>query len=232
VRSCVALALAATAAFALPPVDQVELLRYIGRWYQVYSDIETSLFESRYCVVADYGVFANGTVSVRNRDRVGSVTGAQNGIRGYATLNNRTSLSTASGALSVFLQLPAPAPQGIAAPYDIVFLGPPGDKDGLYEWAVVSDPFSISLFVLTRDVDVFFKRYNATVFDLLKDNGFDHFLNQPIQTYDNGCPPDPLTDLVSFARASERAHLRTRARPHTLTPFLPSQWTCDVHDRT
>lgn len=35
-----------------------------------------------YCVVTDYGVFANGTVSVRNRQRDGGVTGAYNGILG------------------------------------------------------------------------------------------------------------------------------------------------------
>jgi hypothetical protein len=136
---------------------------------QVYQDVSTDVFESQYCVVADYGVFANGTISVRNRQRDGSVNGAYNGILGWAALNNRTGLTTADGSLSVFLQLPAPAPQGIPAPYDIILLGPSTHGEfGAYEYAVVSDPFEISLFVLARDVDDFYKNYNATVFAELK----------------------------------------------------------------
>ncbi len=117
-------------------VPSPRLLRYIGRWYQVYADLATTAFESNYCVVADYGVFANGTVSVRNRDRLGSVTGAQNGILGWASINNRTGLTTSDGSLSVYLQVPPPAPQGFAAPYDVVLLGPMSYGPlGLYEYA-------------------------------------------------------------------------------------------------
>ena len=111
-RLSLTLAALASSALGHAVVPEVELLRYVGRWFQVYADLETSLFESRFCVVADYGVFANGTVSVRNRQRDGSVTGAYNGILGWAALNNRTGLATADGSLSVHLQLPAPAPQG------------------------------------------------------------------------------------------------------------------------
>ena len=107
---------------------------YTGRWFQVYADLETSLFESRFCVVTDYGLFANGTISVRNRQRDGSVNGAYSGILGWAGLNNRTGLGTADGSLSVYLQIPPPGPQGIAAPYDIILLGPKTyGPYGLYE---------------------------------------------------------------------------------------------------
>lgn len=201
----IAFAALLTAASTAPVVPEVNLLRYIGRWYQTYADLETSLFEGNYCVVTDYGVFANGTVSVRNRQRDGSVTGAYNGILGWASLNNRTGLSTADGSLSVYLQLPAPAPQGIAAPYDIILLGPPTFGEfGLYEWAVVSDPFELSLFVLARDVKTFFTRYNATVFSELERIGFNRLLNHPRQTVQDGCAPYSETDL----------------------------WTCDLHDHT
>jgi len=178
---------------------------YIGRWYQVYADLETSLFESKYCVVADYGVFANGTVSVRNRQRDGSVTGAYNGILGWAALNNRTGLTTADGSLSVHLQLPAPAPQNVAAPYDIILLGPATHGPfGLYEYAVVSDPFEISLFVLVRDVADYYARFNATVMETLRADGFINAVNEPRQTVQAGCSDYSETDL----------------------------WTCDLHDHT
>jgi lipocalin len=146
--------------------------------------------------VADYGVFANGTISVRNRQRDGSINGAYNGILGWAGLNNRTGLSTADGSLSVYLQLPAPAPQGIAAPYDIIMLGPETYGEfGLYEYAVVSDPFEISLFVLARDVTTFFKRYNQTVFEELQKIGFTRIFNKAKLTVQDGCAPYSETDL-------------------------------------
>ena len=161
---------------------------YVGRWYQVYADLETSLFESRFCVVADYGVFANGTISVRNRQRDGSVNGAYNGILGWAGLNNRTGLGTADGSLSVYLQIPPPGPQGIAAPYDIILLGPATHGPfGLYEYAVVSDPLEISLFVLVRDVDDYYARFNKTVMETLRADGFINPINEPRQTVQTGC---------------------------------------------
>jgi hypothetical protein len=171
----------------------------------VYADLATTAFESNYCVVADYGVFANGTVSVRNRDRLGSVTGAQNGILGWASINNRTGITTSDGSLSVYLQVPPPAPQGFAAPYDVVLLGPMTHGPlGLYEYAVVTDPFELTLFVLARDVNTFFEKYNRTVFETLEADGFINVVNKPRLTNQAGCAEYSETDL----------------------------WTCDVHDVT
>jgi len=148
------------------------------------------------CVVTDYGLFANGTVSVRNRQRDGSVTGAYNGILGWAGLNNRTGLATSDGSLSVYLQIPPPGPQGIAAPYDIILLGPPTyGPFGLYQYAVVSDPLEVSLFVLTRDVDTFFAQYNATVMETLRKDGFINPINEPRMTIQQGCAEFSDRDL-------------------------------------
>ena len=187
---------AAPAVLARPVVSEVDLLRYAGRWYQVYQDASDDVFESDFCVVADYGLFANGTISVRNRQRDKSVTGAYDGILGWAALNNRTGTHTADGSLSVYLQLPAPAPQGIPAPYDIIMLGPMSyGPYGAYEYAVVSDPFEISLFVLARDVKTYFQLYNATVFAQLEAWGFTHFINKPQMTVQDGCAEFSETDL-------------------------------------
>lgn len=176
---------------APPPVDSVDLLRYAGRWYQTYGDLYENTFESRYCVTADYGLFANGTISVRNRERKGSVTGPAQGILGWAGINNRTGLDTVSGSLTVNLQGP-PFP----APYDIVLLGPPTHGVfGAYEWAVVSDPFEISLFVLARNYTEFFMYYNTTVIDTLQVLGYINILNAPEATFQDGCPEWSETDL-------------------------------------
>jgi lipocalin len=184
-------------AHAVVPV--VDILRYAGRWYQVASDLETSLFESRFCVVTDYGLFANSTISVRNRQRDKNVTGAYDGILGYAEFNNRTGLGTADGSLSVFLQIPPPGPQGIPAPYDIILLGPPTHGPfGLYEYAVVSDPLEISLFVLARDVADFYARFNQTVMETLRRDGFINPVNEPRMTVQDGCAPYSETDLWTW----------------------------------
>jgi len=157
------------------------------------------------CVVTDYGLFANNTVSVRNRQRDGSVTGTYNGILGWAGLNNRTGLATSDGSLSVYLQIPPPGPQGIPAPYDIILLGPATyGPYGLYQYAVVSDPLEVSLFVLARDVDLYYGQFNATVMETLEKDGFLNPINKPVMTIQQGCTPYSETDL----------------------------WSCDLRDKT
>jgi hypothetical protein len=47
-----ALAVAAAGAAAVDPVPQLNPLSYVGRWYQMYSDLASSLIESRFCVTA------------------------------------------------------------------------------------------------------------------------------------------------------------------------------------
>ena len=113
-RIALALLFCATFAAAVDPVPELNPLSYIGRWYQMYSDLASSLIESRFCVTADYGVFPNITVSVRNEERTNSPTGPFKQILGYATLTPGQ-----PGELNVYLQgVPVPAP------YWVVGLGP------------------------------------------------------------------------------------------------------------
>ena len=188
-------------------------------------DLTGEFYESRYCVVADYGVFANSTVAVRNRERAGSVTGAETDILGWAAIN-RTTLNTASGALQVNLNgVPFPAP------YDIILLGPASYGPlGAYQYAVVSDQLEFSLFVLARDPADFNRRYNATVFTELEALGFDTILNTPIQTFQDGCPTYIETDLSAWRRWAPRraappllhcAQARLRPATTALPPHPP-----------
>ncbi len=84
-------------------------------------------------------------------------------------------------ALTVHLQgVPFPAP------YWVVLLGPTINNQ--YDWAVVSDEFAISLFVLARNVTEFQANYQASVLNRLNGLGFNQFYNTPI--------PIPQTDCT------------------------------------
>ena len=151
------------------------------RWYQMFSDLSTSVFETNYCVTADYGINPNGTVSVHNRDRRGSVTGGETEIFGYAEAAD----PSAPGELTVYLQgVP------VGAPYWIFTLG--AVVNGQYEYAVVSDPLQLTLFVLARNVTTWYSKYNATVYASLLAEGFNNFLNSPVPTNHIGCTYWPL----------------------------------------
>ena len=167
-------------ASAVVPVPALNPLAYVGRWYQMYSDLASSLIESRFCVTADYGLFPNITVSVRNEERVGSATGSFKQILGFATFT-----PNAPGELSVYLQgVPVPAP------YWVLELGPV-NAAGFYDYAIVSDPFEAFLFVLARNVTAFNQVYNASVYAELMNLGFDGPLNSPIPTIHDGCTYSP-----------------------------------------
>jgi lipocalin len=142
----------------------------------MYSDLASSLIETRFCVTADYGVFPNVTVSVQNRERTGSIGGPEKEILGYATLTKG-----APGELDVYLQgVPVPAP------YWVIGLGPVND-DGFYDYSIVSDPFEAFLFVLARNVTTFYNVYNSSVYTELLNMGFNTGLNNPVSTFQDGC---------------------------------------------
>ena len=80
-----------------------------------------------------------------------------------------------------FLTFPCPPPQ----PSDwVVAVGPRTFADPecapCYDWAVVSDGFQVSLYVLARDPAQYYKEYNATVFEYLEKEGFNTIINRPI----------------------------------------------------
>ena len=178
-RAGAALLACAALASAVTPVPELNPLAYVGRWYQMYSDLASSLIESRFCVTADYGVFPNITVSVRNEERVGSATGDFKQILGFATFT-----PGAPGELSVYLQgVPVPAP------YWVLELGPV--SSGFYDYAIVSDPFEAFLFVLARNITHFNAKYNASVYAQLLNLGFNTPLNTPIPTVHDGCVYSP-----------------------------------------
>ena len=156
------------------PVEKLNIDQYLGRWYQVYQDLPDSAFEGNStCITADYGLKNENTISVLNSE-INSKGEIQqiNGIAYYQDDNT-------GGELTVKLNNLPPAP------YWVVELGP--IENDQYQYSIVSDDKKLSLFVLARDVDVFFKRYNKEVLEKLNEFGFDKFYNKPIKTNQENC---------------------------------------------
>lgn len=159
-------------------VAQLNQTLYLGRWYQVYSDlfVESTFENSSYCVTADYGFYPNGTISVFNRERQFNISGPERQIYGWANLQD----SSKPGELTVHLQTTE-----FPAPYWVYQLGP--IVDNLYDYSIVSDPLKLTLFVLARNISNFMEKYNLNVTSYLNKEGFTDFLNKPIQTIQEGC---------------------------------------------
>ena len=71
------------------------------------------------------------------------------------------------------------------APYWILELGPV--VSGNYQYSIVSDNLALSLFVLARDVDEFYKLYDTTVLESLKEFGFTKPWNSPKTMNQTNC---------------------------------------------
>eukprot|EP01138_Halocafeteria_seosinensis_P012780 gb/GECG01013056.1/.p1 GENE.gb/GECG01013056.1/~~gb/GECG01013056.1/.p1 ORF type:complete len:219 (+),score=16.23 gb/GECG01013056.1/:1-657(+) len=162
----------------IDPVPSLNVTKYLGRWYQMYDNIlQNATFEKNgTCLTADYGLFSNGSVSVYNAQRDNGPHGPLNSIRGYAYQPD----SSEPAKLKVVLFGGAPFP----APYWIVNLGPQNyGHENLYSYAVVSDGFQLSLFVLARDPQEFRQKYESDVLNWLNQHGFTNPLNKPYPVY-------------------------------------------------
>ncbi len=159
-------------------VSELNQTQYLGRWYQIYSDlfVDATFENSSFCDTADYGLNENKTISVWNRERQYNVTGPERQIFGWASAED----SAQPGKLTVHLQTTE-----FPAPYWVYQLGPVV-KDQ-YEYAVVSDPLKLTLFVLARNVTKFLDKYNRNVTDYLTEQGFTGLVNSPIVTPQEGC---------------------------------------------
>ena len=145
-------------------VDDLDLQKYMGKWYQVYKDKFDNVFQKNgICSTAEY-TLDNDIVKVFNKQ---ITNGAYDSITGIAYYSD----DECCGYLTVELQGQSPAP------YWVLELGPIVEDQ--YDYSIVSDNKAISLFVLTRDVDRFYKLYQEQVDASLKDFGFTKAYNKP-----------------------------------------------------
>ena len=155
-------------------VDELDLNKYIGKWYQVYQDNFNMLFQGEgRCSTATYDFAKDNKVSVFNKQI--NNNNEYDTITGYAYYKD----DDCCGYLTVQLK---GTPE---APYWVLELGPV--VDDLYDYSIVSDDKALSLFVLTRDVDRFYELYNDQVLASLDKFGFSKKYNYPKTMNQTNC---------------------------------------------
>jgi len=161
--------------FGAITVASLNINQYVGTWYQVYGDrFVMSTFErGGRCITANYELVGANNISVHNSQL--DANGNVQEIFGYAFIANQNK----PGQLTVNLDGHG------NAPYWIYELGPV--VNGLYDYAIVSDPTKTSLFVLTRDVNRFYDQYENLVLQNLRALKFSGLRNKPVKTDQTNC---------------------------------------------
>ena len=156
-------------------VSNLNLDNYDGLWYEVYKDLfDESFQKGGTCVTAEYTLFDNGTVGVLNKEIYPN--GTEGSIQGIAYYEEGNS----GGELTVDLD-----GTPVTAPYWVIELGPIIDEK--YDYAIVSDNLRVSLFVLARNIDRFFKEYDKDVLDSIEEMGFNKKYNMPLLVNQTSC---------------------------------------------
>ncbi|MGB0503876.1 MAG: lipocalin family protein [Thalassolituus sp.] len=118
-------------------VPFVDIPRYMGTWYQISAN-EVAFNEGLVGVTAEYTLLEDGSVEVYNRGYVDTLDGEPSDIVGNATIWDEETNSKLKVVFPGAPDLPYPN-------YLIVILD---EVD--YQYAVVTDPFEYTLFVLSR----------------------------------------------------------------------------------
>jgi lipocalin len=156
-------------------VDSLDINKYIGTWYQVYQDKFDQLFQGvGTCSTAKYSLIEDNKISVFNQ-QINSQNQTES-IEGYAYYKD----NDCCGYLTVHFSNNIPE-----APYWVIELGPV--ESNLYDYSIVSDNKRHSLYVLTRNVERFYQKYNETVISSLQEFGFTQIFNTPFIMEQKNC---------------------------------------------
>jgi len=136
-------------------VSSLNISSYLGHWIQVYQSPTNVIFQGYgTCITADYGLLENGNINVINTQINENNEIEQ--INGYGYYKNVSE----PGKLTVHLEgVP------VDSPYWIIKLGE--IKNNQYQYSIITTPSGISLWVLVRDIDIFFELYNKEVLEFL-----------------------------------------------------------------
>lgn len=141
-------------------VSELDVEKYLGNWYQIYGAPTNVIFQGYgECLTAEYGLLDNGDVSVLNSQINSDYELEQ--ISGYAYYTN----TSEPGKLSVHLDgVP------VDSPYWVVKLGE--ELNGQYQYSIISVPSGVSLWVLARNIEDFYDKYDEEVKEYLNENSF------------------------------------------------------------
>ena len=141
-------------------VNELDVEQYLGNWYQIYGAPTNVIFQGYgECLTAEYGLLDNGDVSVLNSQINSDYELEQ--ISGYAYYTN----TSEPGKLSVHLDgVP------VDSPYWVVKLGE--ELNGQYQYSIISVPSGVSLWVLARNIEDFYDKYDEEVNEYLNENSF------------------------------------------------------------
>ena len=133
-------------------IPELNITKYLGNWYQVYGAPTNFLFQGYgTCVTAQYGFDGNITIINSQLNKTGSLEQ----IRGYAYSGPEP------GKLMVHLDgVP------VDSPYWIIKVGESLEE---YTYSIISVPSNISLWVLARNVEEFYEKYDEEVKEFLMD---------------------------------------------------------------
>ena len=141
-------------------VNKLDINKYLGNWYQVYGAPTNVIFQGYgECLTAQYELIDDGYVSVLN-SQINSNNELEQ-ISGYAYYTNISE----PGKLTVHLD-----GTPVDAPYWVVNLGEIINEQ--YQYSIISVPSGISLWVITRDVNNFYEKYDKEVKHYLDNNNF------------------------------------------------------------
>ena len=180
-----------SSASTIEPVSELHVPAYVGRWYQMLASltVKDTMELGGNCVIADYGLLKNRSdaISVANTCEPFGHTVV---VGGFATAN-----PAKQGEFDVALGRPGhPAPRPVPytkSNYVVAALG--SIVDGKYEWAVVTDPRMVSLYVLARNVTRFQNEQEAEARRVITKLGFTKLWNKPHATNQERCVyPPPL----------------------------------------
>jgi apolipoprotein D and lipocalin family protein len=139
----------------LPVVQNVDLSRYTGKWYEI-ARYPTSFQEGCVAVTAEYTLRDDGRIDVVNRCREESLDGPERSIEGVA----RVVGDETNARLKVTFFWP------FEGDYQII------DLDDGYRWAVVGEPSREYLWILSRSSQMDQAVYDS-ILSRLPEKGYD-----------------------------------------------------------
>ena len=143
-------------------VNELDLSKYTGHWYQVYAAPFDFTFQGYgKCITADYQITGTNNVSVLNAQY--NINDEYEEISGYAFYKDVNE----PGKLTVVLEgTPFPAP------YWVLQLGEVVNDE--YQYSIISVPNGPSLWVLARNISYFFKYDDYEVIKYLDEYNFNY----------------------------------------------------------